>query len=188
MKKLIIGALVGGIIIFIWQTLSWAMLNLHHAGQEYTPKQDTIMSFLSSQFSEDGSYLLPNDPPNTSREEMEKTMDSRKGRPWAEIQYHKALNVNMGANILEGLLVDILMVALLCWVLLKIAEPSFGRIFTACLLTGISVFINSPFTVHIWYPKADIMVHLTDALVSWAACGAWLGWWLPRNQIKKTNR
>jgi hypothetical protein len=36
MKKLVIGSLVGGIIIFIWQTLSWAMLNLHHASQEYT--------------------------------------------------------------------------------------------------------------------------------------------------------
>src|SRR5882762_8086239 len=91
MKKLVIGSLVGGLLIFIWQTLSWAALNLHHASQEYTPKQDSILSYLNTQFSEDGSYMLPNYPPGTSREEMEKQMESRKGKPWAQIQYHKSL-------------------------------------------------------------------------------------------------
>ena len=153
------------------------MLNLHHASQEYTPKQDSIMSYLNSQFSEDGSYLMPNYPPGTSREDMEKQMDGNKGKPWMQIQYHKALNVNMGANIFRGLVVDIIMVALLCWILMKISVPRFSTIFIACLLTGLIVFMNSPYTIHIWYPKADIMVHLADALISWGLCGIWLGWW-----------
>lgn len=182
MKKLVIGSIVGGLLIFIWQTLSWAMLNLHHAGQEYTPKQDSIMQYLNSQFSEDGSYLMPNYPKGISREEMEKQMEVTKGKPWAEIQYHKALNVNMGGNIIRGLIVDIIMVALLCWILMRLTPASFNNVYIACLLTGIIVFTNSPYTVHIWYPKADIMIHLLDALVSWSLCGIWLGWWIPRNK------
>jgi len=180
MKKLVIGSIVGGIIIFIWQTLSWAALNLHHASQEYTPKQDSILSYLNTQFSEDGAYLLPNYPKGTSREEMEKQMETNKGRPWVQIQYHKALNVNMGSNIFRGLIVDILMVAFACWILMKIPPSAPGTIFIACLCIGIIVFINSPYTIHIWYPKADIMIHLLDALVSWSLCGIWLGWWLNR--------
>jgi len=180
MKKLFISALVGGIIIFIWQTLSWAMLNLHHANQEYTPKQDSILSYLNSQFSEDGAYMVPAYPKGITREEMEKQMEARKGKPWAQIQYHKALDVNMGANIIRGLITDIIMVAFLCWILMKISPSSFGVIFTSCLFTGIIVFTNSPYTMHIWYPRADIMVHLLDALLSWGLCGIWLGWWLNR--------
>jgi hypothetical protein len=180
MKKLVIGALVGGILIFIWQTLSWAMLNLHHANQEYTPKQDSVMAYLNTQFSEDGSYLLPRSPASASREEMEKQMDAAKGKPWAEIQYHKTMDVNMGSNIIRGLIIDIIMVAFACWILMKIPSPGFGTILTASLFIGIIVFINSPYTIHIWYPKRDIMVHLTDALVSWGLCGVWLGWWLNR--------
>jgi len=180
MTKLIIGALVGGILIFIWQTLSWPILNLHHASQEYTPKQDSILAYLNTQFSEDGAYLLPNYPPGSSREEMDKQMDVNKGRPWVQIQYHKALDVNMGSNILRGLVVDIIMVALACRILLKIPAPGMGTIFTASLFIGIIVFMNSPYTLHIWYPRADIMIHLLDALVSWALCGIWLGWWLNR--------
>lgn len=180
MKKPLIGAIVGGIIIFLWQFISWAALNLHHASQEYTAKQDSILSYLNSQFTEDGSYLLPNYPPGQSREEMEKQMESNKGKPWAQIQYHKAMNIDMGMNILRGFLADIIMVALLCWILMKLSAPNFSRIFTVCLLTGIIVFINSPYTIHIWYPKADIWMHFADAIVGWGLCGIWLGWWLGR--------
>ncbi|MDR3714298.1 MAG: hypothetical protein P4L51_15885 [Puia sp.] len=180
MKKLAIGSIVGGILIFIWQTLSWTMFDLHRAGQEYTPKQDSIMSYLNSQFAEDGSYLLPSFPKGTSREEMEKQMKGSAGKPWMQIQYHKAMNVNMGANIFRGLIIDIIMVALLCWILMRIHPASFAKIFIACFLTGVIVFINSPYTIHIWYGKADIDAHLADALVSWSLCGTWLGWWLNR--------
>lgn len=178
MKKLLIGAIVGGIIIFIYQFISWAALNLHHASQEYTPKQDSILSYLNSQFSEDGAYLLPNYPKSMSRENMEKQMEQTKGKPWAQIQYHKALNVNMGTNIVQGLLADIIMVGFLCWILSNVSVLRFGIIFTICLFTGMIVFINSPFTIHIWYPKADIWMHFFDALISWSLCGLWLDWWL----------
>jgi hypothetical protein len=178
MKKHFIAALIGGIIIFVWQTLSWTVLKLHHASQEYTPKQDSIMAFLNEQFSDDGAYLLPSYPKGTPYKEMQKTMDSRTGKPWMQIQYHKALNVNMGANIAKGLITDIIIVALLCWILTKMTGAGFGKIFMACLITGIIVFLNSPFTIHIWYIKADLNAHFMDAVVSWGLCGLWLGWYL----------
>jgi hypothetical protein len=180
MKKIVIASLIGGIIIFIWQTLSWTVLYMHHSGQEYTSKQDSIMAFMNTQFSEDGSYLLPNYPKGTSYEEMQKTMNTRDGKPWMQIQYHKELNVNMGANIAKGLVTDIVIVALLCWILMKMTDAGFGKIFMACLIVGIIVFLNSPFTIHIWYPKADLGAHFTDAVVSWGLCGLWLGWYLKR--------
>jgi hypothetical protein len=180
MKKIIIGALVGGIIIFIWQTFSWAMMNMHHASQEYTPKQDSILSYLSTQFSEDGSYLMPSYPKGVSREEMEKQMQKNVGKPWAQIQYHKSLNINMGSNIGRGIVIDIILVALVCWILVRMPNAGFGTIFISCIFIGLIVFMNSPYTVHIWYPKADIMAHFNDALVSWGVCGIWLGWWLKK--------
>ena len=180
MKKLIIASIVGGIIIFLWQTLSWTVLNMHGPSQEYTPKQDSIMAFLNTQFTEDGAYLLPGYPKGTSYEEMQKTMPERVGKPWMQIQYHKELNVKMGANIAKGLVTDILIVALLCWILIKMTDAGFGKIFMACLITGIIVFLNSPFTIHIWYPKADLGAHFTDAVISWGLCGLWLGWYLKR--------
>ena len=79
MRKLIIGALVGGILLFIWQFLSWTVLNLHYNAYQYTDKQDAIMSFLSTQIEKEGQYMLPSLPPDATREEHEAAMKTNAG-------------------------------------------------------------------------------------------------------------
>jgi hypothetical protein len=184
MKKTIIGALVGGIIIFAWQFLSWGALNLHSAQQQYTPKQDSILAFLGTQFSEDGAYFLPTYPPGASNEEMEKQMKSAEGKPYAQISYHKSMPGmdKMVMNMVRGLLVNIFMVWLLCWILVKIPNRSFGTVFLATLAAGLIVFFNAPYTMHIWYESFDLMAHFVDVIGEWGAAGLWLGWWLTRNK------
>jgi len=180
MKKLIVGALVGGILIFLWQFLSWGVLNLHGSMATYTPKQDSVMNYLNTQFSEDGFYMMPGYKPGTTREEMEKQMKACEGKPWVQLYYHKAMNINMVSNMVRGLFTNIVMVALLCWLLLKINAPGFGTILLGSLFVGFIGYLNIAYTYHIWYQTADITAYLTDTLVSWGLCGLWLGWWLRR--------
>ena len=84
--------------------------------------------------------------------------------------------MNMG----RSLVVDIFIIWLLCWLIGKIPSPSFGTVFMATLGTGILVFLNAPYTMHIWYDSFDLNAFLIDALVSWGVTGLWLGWWLSR--------
>jgi hypothetical protein len=182
MKKMIIGALVGGIILFVWQFITWGAMNFHEAQQRYTPKQDSILSYLTTQFSEEGGYLMPGYAPGTSSDEMKKQMEATVGKPWAQVVYHKSMpGMNtMFMNMGRSLVVNIFIVWLLCWLLIKIPSPSFGTIFLGTLGTGIIVFLHAPYTMHIWYGSFDLMAHLVDALVAWGATGLWLGWWLRR--------
>lgn len=184
MKKKIIAAIVGGIIIFVWQFLTWGVLNLHEALQKYTPKQDSVLTYLSSQFSEDGAYMMPTFAPGTSNEEMEKQMKASEGKPWAQVVYHKSMPgmSKMYMNMGRSLLVNIFIIWLLCWLLGKITTPSFSTIFLGTLGTGIIIFLNSPYTMHIWYGSFDLMAHFVDALVAWGVNGLWLGWWLTRSK------
>ena len=183
---MIIGAIAGGIIIFAAQFLSWGALNLHEDQQQYTPKQDSIMAYLSTQFSEDGAYLMPNFAPGISNAEMKKQMAAMEGKPRAQVIYHKSMPgmSMMFRNMGRGLLVNIFMVWLLCWLLVKIPAPSFGTIFTSTLGTGIIVFLNAPYTMHIWYGSFDLSAHLLDTLLGWGFTGLWLGWWLSRGKSK----
>ena len=181
MKKTIIGAIVGGLLIFIWQTLSWTMLDLHRPAQDYTAKQDTIMNFLNSQLDKDGGYLMPTVPKGTSFEEATKAGEKNMNKPWAFIQYHRTYHITMNdmyMNMVRGLLATIVMVWLLCWILSQWAKPSFVNIFLACIFTGLIVFINEPYNTYIWYKIFDVRAHLLDALASWGLCGIWLGWWM----------
>lgn len=182
MKKMIIGALVGGIILFGWQFMTWSFLGLHDAQQKYTPKQDSILAYLGTQFNEDGAYMMPTFPPGTSRDEMEKQMKTMEGKPWASVVYHKSMPgmnsmfMKMGRN----LLVNIFIIWLLCWLLGKINSPSFGTIFIGTLGTGFIAFLHQPYTMHIWYGSFDLMAFFIDTVVSWGIAGLWLGWWLSR--------
>lgn len=177
MKKILIGGLVGGIIIFIWQTLSWTMLRLHDPAQQYTPAQDSIVSYLSTHLKE-GGYLLPREPPGATMDESNKIMQNMAGKPWAIVYYHNAFNLSMGKNIAQNLVANIFMAFLFCWVISYFKKPVFSSIFLSSVFVGIIVFINVPFTGHTWYPMFDITAHLLDALVSWAAAGLWFGFYL----------
>lgn len=180
MTKTIIGAIVGGILIFIWQFLSWTILNNHGSAMKYTPKQDSIMAYLNSQFSDDGTYFMPRSPDGTSMEECKKHMQEAIGKPWASVSYHKAMKDNMGSAMARNLIVNIIAIWLFCWILSGITVNSFGKTFLAALFTGLIIFLLGPYVMHIWYESPDIMAHLADYLISWALVGLWLGWWWNR--------
>ncbi len=178
MKKSVLASVIGGLILFIWQTLSNTVLQIHSSTVKYSPKQDSVMDFLNKQFSEDGRYYMPTLTQEASFEDFNKLSKSSEGKPWAIISYHKSRNVNMVLSMLRTLMIDILVVWLLCWVLLKFASRKRETIFLATLFTGLIVFLNGSYTQYIWYQDEGIWVHLIDAVVSWGLCGLWLGKWL----------
>jgi hypothetical protein len=178
MKKHLIAAIVGGIIIFFWQFLSNAALDLHRPAQQYTPKQDTILSFLNSQL-EPGRYFLPTFPAGASTEEQQAQMNSADGKPWAIIDYHSGWsNADMMMNMARGLLVDILIVYLFVWIITRTGTPSFGTIFMSSVLLGLIAFLNFPYAYFIWYKSPGIWSDFMDGIVAWAGVGVWLGWYL----------
>jgi hypothetical protein len=184
MKKLLIGALVGGILLFLWQTLSWTVLDLHAKEYQKADNQDEVMAFLSSKFTQDGQYFLPTIGHDVSSEEMEKFMENLKGKPWAVLSYHQSYDVNMMQNIIRGILVAIVMAGFVCWVLMKNTNSTFGTTFISTVLIGLVGFLFIPYSMRIWFQTPGIMTNLIDTLVAWGLCGIWLGWWLNRRKVK----
>lgn len=180
MKKLIIGALVGGILMWLWQFLSWTVMNLHNNAYQYTPKQDAILSFLSAQIEKDGQYIMPSLPPNATSEEHEALMKAAEGKPNAVVMYHTSMTYNMGSNIIRGLIVDMLIVGFFCAIISRMNSLNFTAILISSLFVGMIVFFNVPYTNHIWFRGFDLMAYFIDSLVSWGLVGIWLGWWYGR--------
>lgn len=176
MKRILIGAIVGAIILFLCQFLSWALLNFHEKAQKYTPNQEAILSALAANLPEEGGYLLPNTPPGSSSDEMKKAMEDMKGKPWASIQYHKSHEADMTMSMIRQVLTNFLTVFLFCWILGKFNITTFGNVFLSSLAVGLIVFLNAPYTGSIWYKWFDTMAHFGDAMIQWGLIGLWLGW------------
>lgn len=182
MKKLIIGALVGSLIVFGWSTLSWTMLQLHDPEYKQAPNQDAVISSLSSQLTEEGQYYIPRANSNASQKEMQdfqkRMIDEKK--PWAVVTYHKEYNSDMTMNIIRGFLTTLVALLLICWVLIKQSPSSFGTTFMSCLFIGIAGYLFIPYSMHIWFQTPGAMSQFIDVLVAYGVCGIWLGWWLNR--------
>lgn len=182
MKKIIIGSLVGAVLLFGWQSLSWTVLQLHESEVKYTPAQDTILNVLNSSITEDGQYGLPNVPPGASHKDMEELGKKMEGKPWALIQYHKTLKSDMTMQIIRGFLISLFCVLLCCVIIGRLGNKTFGSIFATTLYIGIICFLFVWYTGHNWMGTSwgVLKPELIDDLASWGLTGIWLGWWYSR--------
>jgi hypothetical protein len=184
MKKYLIGSIVGGIIIFIWQSASWMVLGVHDNAVKYHPAQKEIMALLSSTTTDEALYMLPSAP---TRKEQEAMMEEMKGKPWASIIYHKSFNTDMVMPMIRAFLVNVFLVICFIYILTRGGTtPIPRRVFSASVALGLAYFLWGPYMGHIWFelPWSMISGDLIDAIAAWALCGLWLGWWLNRADNK----
>lgn len=178
MKKLIIGALVAAVILFIYSFLSWSVLGLHNDMQEYTPNQEEVLKYLDDNL-EEGFYFMPTVPPGSGSEAEQANMEASQGKPWAQVYLHKSFSANMGANMGRNMAINFIAMLLLCWVLLKIPGASFSDILLSTLAVGFIAYFAETYTRSIWY-EFPTTSDLIDTVVGYGLIGAWLGFWLRR--------
>ncbi len=178
MKNQLIATLVAGVILFIWQSLSWSMLNVHGSEMQYTDKQDTVLQALGQHLKE-GTYFLPLVAPGSTSEQEQAYYAKMAGKPWATVSYHESMNMNMGMNMFRGIVVDFLAAFLLVWLLLKMPNLTFKTALLSSLAVGGIGYLTISYLNSIWF-ESDSLGHLADALVQWGLVGGWLGWYLTR--------
>jgi F0F1-type ATP synthase assembly protein I len=178
MKNQLIATVVGALILFIWQFLSWSLLNVHGAETQYTPNQDKIMEVLSANL-EEGEYFIPGVPPGSTAEEEQAAMEAAIGKPWAKVSYHPEMKMNMGLNLTRGLVIDLVSIWLLVWLLMQFADLTFAKTVMASLAVGTIAYFTIPYLNHIWFEGSTIG-YLIDNIVQWGLIGVWLGWFLNR--------
>jgi uncharacterized membrane protein len=162
MKKNLLGALVGGLILFVWQALSHMAFNLHEPNQKYSAGQDSVLAAIKTHIKEPGGYILP-------RMQDELSMD-----------HYQAYEMDMNLNMLRGLVVNILLAFLLIWIINRLKVPSKQSILSLSIVVGFIAFSNISYTEHIWYPVFDLRAQLIDAIVGWGLTGIWLGYWMTK--------
>ncbi len=175
MKKTIIAVLLGTIVMFIYQALSWMILPTHENSIKYTDHQDAILQSMSGL--EEGMYNLPYAPPGTSMSEEQKLMEANIGKPWAMMIYHPALESNMGKNMAIGFLINLVAVWFFVWLLRKGNIITMGGILAASLVVAIIVIFNTHLMNMNWfsYPMHFLWGEIIDTLVMWLLTGIAVG-------------
>ena len=183
MKKWLLGSIVGAILLFGWQFISWSVAGLHDKEFKYVPGQDQLMNTLSSTLKEDGQYMLPQAAPGATNEEKMKIMEQMGGKPYAMINYKSAYKADMITPMIRGFFVDLLVVLLLIFLLGRSTILSFGSIWMGSLAIGFVAWLWYPYTQNIWFqtPLEVVTGALMDWFIAFSLVGLWLGFWIPRS-------
>ena len=183
MKKWLLGSVIGAILLFAWQFLSWAALGLHDKEFKYSANQDQILSAISSALKEDGQYMLPTVAPNATAAEKEKLMTDMQGKPYVMLNYRSSYKFDMVMPMIRAFLVDLVIVLLAIYVLSGRVNLTTGTAWMVSLAIGFIAWLWYPYTQHIWFQSAIEVI--TGALMDWfvvfSLLGLWLGFWLRRN-------
>ena len=188
MKRLLFSSLAGGLILFFWQFLSFAAVNLHRSAQQYTPHQDEILAKLAELDLEEGMYALGSPSPEEAADYNgplgEQYINDHQGKPHAVLNYHHELDLTMTSNLIRSLVMNLLTAFALFWLLGQLPVTSCtGRIF-ASVCIGLIGFMFVPYSNFIWFKNPDIWAHLIDAIVPFSILGALSSFFHKRARLK----
>jgi hypothetical protein len=182
MKKIILGALVGGIILFVWSWLAWVVLPLHVASMRPIENEDRVTEVLQSNLGVHGVYLYPSmardeeisaEEQKTATEEWEKKYE--RGPVGMIIYNPRGSDPNMPSQMAAGFVIDLAAALMAVWLLSR--STAFAASFVArvayCGMLGILISVFAHLMNWNWlgYPLDYTTAMIADTVVGWLLAG-----------------
>lgn len=175
MKKILLAALVGGVVAFVWGFISWAALGFSNAYTHEFPNEAEVLAALGGA-SEPGFYLVPGmrDADGGMRE-MEAWQQMSSEGPYAQVYLRPdGLDHNPGVMLPRGLLLEVI-AALLIALVVSCGGPARSFVARAKVgfLMGLFAGLAGPM-IH-WNfmgaPTDWSLFLVMDTLVTWTLAG-----------------
>jgi hypothetical protein len=179
MTRTIIASVVGAVILFIYQFLSWEVSPMHANSFKYVADQDAVMTALSQHLNEDGVYAMPMPPPGSDMKTHEDLMKKNVGKPTAMIFYHSKMGGEMISTMIFGFLINLISVLIVVLILNKLMLPGFGGRLMATMAFALFVVFQTDLMNLNWFhtPWHFISIEIADILLGWLITGIWLAWY-----------
>ena len=173
MKVLIKGALLGGLVAFIWMNISWMVLPWHWMTISALPDDAPVAEALRSHVSESGLYILPWSADQSEEAMAEVSTKMEKG-PFSFMVIHPAgFKANMPVMMISGLLFNIVVALMLTYLLTKTSGLSYIQKvgFVKIAAVAGALVIAVPNLIWWQFPFAYTAVTIVDTAVTWGFAG-----------------
>ena len=169
MKRKLISVILGGLILFIWNAVSWMVFPFHGNSLKNIPENALNMQALQANMPTDGVYHYPGLAGEGSNKSLAEIETQLAEGPRISLMVYKA-----GASelfelhtFLLNLICNLLSVAILLLLIDRLAEKSFIKIFTSLLLIGLLIGLMSDFPQMNWYkfPLSYTLIQVFDHII-----------------------
>jgi hypothetical protein len=182
--RLIIGAVVGGLVMFMWGAFSHMVLGVQTTAIKQVPNEDSVMAAMKANMDEPGFYFIPGaDMVKTPTPEEWAAYEAKhKEGPTATIIYQptgsdimtpKQLGTELGSNIAAAFVVGLI---------LAFAAVGFARGVIISTLIGLTGWLSINASYWNWYrfPTDFVTAELIDQVAGWFLSGLVLAFILRR--------
>ncbi len=177
MKRMLLGALVGGVILFFWSFLAWVVLPLHEPSLRAIPNEDAVMATLQSSLKTRSVYIFPKNPGSSADAAAQAAWtDKMKRGPTGLIFFDPTgTDPMMPGQFACGMLLDIISAFVAAWFLARstAAGSSYMMRVAFCGMFGIftAVFVHLMNWNWMGFPADFTTGQIIDAIVSWILAG-----------------
>jgi hypothetical protein len=178
-KSLILGTILGGLMAFVWSSVSWELIGWHEKTMVGFQNEDEVSAVIASHATQDGTYMLPSMPPTAGM-----TPEQKKSALAALMQKMQTGPITVAAvrrggfgSYSRGLIVQLLSLMaaafLLTWLLLQTAGLSYARRVAFLAIVGLaaSLIVDLPNWNWWGFSGAYTAVNLADSTLTWLVAG-----------------
>ena len=187
--RLVIAAIVGGIVMFVWGAVAHMALPIGEMGMRVATEQDAAIAALQASASPgEGVYLLPGIEPEkmSDANAMTAFQEKYKASPYAFIVYQPGGNpaiTNMVPNLIKQSVSDVAAAFVAAWVL-ALGAFGFGKRVLAAGALGLFSWLTISVPFWNWYlfPVGFTVGNLLEQVLGWLLAGVAIAWWLERGE------
>lgn len=182
-KKVLLGALVGGVVLFVWGFLSHAVLGLHDPHISQIPNEEAVLDVMQSNLKEPGLYFYPwLDHDAATEESMKEWTEKYKAGPSGILVYMPSGGDPMSPKQLGGQFACELGAALIAAFLLALSggPATFAKrvLFVGLLGVFASIVIDFPYWNWYAFPTGYTVAQVIDHAIGWSLAGLVLAYFV----------
>jgi hypothetical protein len=184
MKKIVLAALAGGLVLFVWGAVSHMVLPLGEMGLSNLPNEEPVLTALGASIPEPGLYFYPGlDMKNATEEQRAVWTEKIKSGPSGLLLYRPSGGEAMSPRQLVAELVSNILAAWVAAIVVSMIilghgdqsgrSAPFGRRVLVVGLLGLFAWLSISASHWIWYgfPTAFVGAELIDQVVGWLLAG-----------------
>lgn len=174
MKRIVIGALVGGLVVFIWGAIAHMVLPLGEMGLKSLPNEAAVTTALKSSVPDEGLYFYPGIDMKSASSEEQKAWEAKvRSGPTGMLLYHPLGGEPLAPKQLASEFVTNMLAAALAACLASMMTGSYVRRVFGIAHLGLFAWLTISVSYWIWYgfPGMFILAEGIDQVVSWVLAG-----------------
>jgi hypothetical protein len=179
MKRILLGGLLGGIVLFVWGFVSWAVLPWHEATLNVVSNEDAVLGAIAANATKRGIYLIPGAPDTTglSDEEAERreqeAMKKMGEGPFVFAAVTPGRSPGMGAALAGSFVIQFVSAALATFLLMRASAMPYLARTAFVMLLGLfaGIVVHLPHWNWWGFAMDYTLVGIADLVIGWFLAG-----------------